>query len=292
MSEKILFDTDIGSDIDDAVALAYLLAQPQCQLLGITTVSGEADKRAAMADAMVRCAGKSVPVFAGASGPIAGENRQPKAQQAEALTRWPHAEFSSNALAALSFMRDTIRQNPGEVTLLAVGPMTNIGLLFAADPELPALLKRLVLMCGEFERVSGVGRGEWNAVNDVSATTRVYEARPPVHRSLGLNVTNQVVMSADEVKRRFAQHALLQPVLDFAEVWFRHAQHITFHDPLAAVSIFDESICQWRNMSAVVEPTGRAAGTTWATFDDEGPHQVAVAVDAQRFFARYFEVFA
>lgn len=61
MATKILLDTDIGSDIDDALCLAYLLAKPECELLGITTVSGEADKRAMMASAMCKIAGKHIP---------------------------------------------------------------------------------------------------------------------------------------------------------------------------------------------------------------------------------------
>ena len=59
MPTKVLLDTDIGSDIDDAVCLAYLLAQPECELLGITTVTGEAEKRARMASALCKVAGKS-----------------------------------------------------------------------------------------------------------------------------------------------------------------------------------------------------------------------------------------
>ena len=67
---KILLDTDIGSDIDDAVCLAYLLANPKCELLGITTVTGEAIKRAQMASALCTVAGKEVPIYPGAENPL------------------------------------------------------------------------------------------------------------------------------------------------------------------------------------------------------------------------------
>lgn len=63
MTVKLLLDTDIGSDIDDAVCLAYLLAQPQCELLGITTVSGEPIRRAMIASAICTAAGKDVPIY-------------------------------------------------------------------------------------------------------------------------------------------------------------------------------------------------------------------------------------
>ena len=69
MRKKILLDTDIGSDIDDCLALAYLLKEPDCEILGITTVSGEADKRAAMVDAICRNVGiTDMPIFRERSG--------------------------------------------------------------------------------------------------------------------------------------------------------------------------------------------------------------------------------
>jgi inosine-uridine nucleoside N-ribohydrolase len=137
---NVLLDTDIGSDIDDAVALAYLLAQPRCKLMGITTVSGEAVKRAQLASALCKVARQRVPIIPGCEQPILDKQRQPLAGQAESLKRWPHDKtFASND--AVDFLRRTIRKHPGQITLLAIGPLTNVGLLFALDPEVPRLLK-------------------------------------------------------------------------------------------------------------------------------------------------------
>jgi inosine-uridine nucleoside N-ribohydrolase len=145
MAVKVLLDTDIGSDIDDAVCLAYLLAQPECDLLGITTVSGEAERRAMLASALCKVAGRSTPIFPGVEAPLLAGQRQPRAPQAEALRRWEHDQTFPHG-QALEFMRQTIRRHPGDVTLLAIGPLTNVALLSAADPEIPAPLKSLVLM--------------------------------------------------------------------------------------------------------------------------------------------------
>src|ERR1019366_6800400 len=138
---------------------------------------------------------------------------------------------------AIDFLRRTIRENPGEVTLLAIGPMTNVGLLFAVDPGIARLLKRLVLMNGHFSMQNGTTAEccpvEWNSGGDPHATAIVYAADVPVHRSVGIEITAGVRMNAAEVKARFAAQAL-QPVLDFAGVWFEHTDRITFHDPLAA----------------------------------------------------------
>src|SRR5258706_150180 len=226
MAHKVLFDTDIGSDIDDAVALAYLLAQPDCDLLGVTTVSGEPIKRAQLASALCLNAGREVPIFPGREAPLLGAQRQPLAPQAAALARWPHrAEFPRGE--AVEYMRQIIRAHPGEVTLLATGPLTNVAALFAADDEIPSLLRGLTLMCGVFGgRYDQRGLLEWNALLDPLATAIVYNSRPARHRSIGLDVTTQVTMEAALVRQRF-QTPLLLPVLDFAEVWVRERPSIT-----------------------------------------------------------------
>ncbi len=122
--KKILLDTDIGTDIDDAVCLAYLLSHPDCELVGITTVTGEAVKRASLASVLCQAADKHIPIYPGAEHPMRGEQRQLIAQQAAALPRWSHeTDFPMNQ--AEDFLANTIRSHPNEVTLLTIGPLTN-----------------------------------------------------------------------------------------------------------------------------------------------------------------------
>jgi purine nucleosidase len=289
--KKVLLDTDIGSDIDDAVCLAYLLAQPECELLGITTVTGQAGNRAALASALCQVAGRDIPIFPGAEKPLLVAQQQPQAPQAEALPRWPHRDFlAGEAAAAIDFLRQTIRAHPGQVNLLTIGPLTNAGLLFALDPEIPALLQSLTLMCGHFS--PGAGR-EWNAMGDPHATAIVYQAAVPTHRSVGLDVTMQVRLPADQVRARFTPR-LLRPVLDFAEIWFREQHTITFHDPLAATTLFDERICTFEpgNVSVELSDPEALGQTRWQAGGTPARHAVALQVDAARFFEHYFSVFA
>lgn len=293
MPEKVLFDTDIGTDIDDAVCLAYLLAQPECELLGITTVSGEATKRAMLASALCRAAGDDIPIYPGAEEPLLIAQKQPQAQQADALGDWPHDDDFSQG-AAIEFLRRTVRAHPGEITLLAVGPLTNVGLLFRADPEIPHMLRSLVLMCGQFfGRTPGRGAVEWNASCDPHAAAIVYRSAAAIHRSHGLDVTQRVSMPAKEVRAKF-QAPLLRPVADFAEVFFRRRGEITFHDPLAAATIFDNGICTFARGNVHVELESRqlAGFMHWQQDDTGGRHQVAHTVDPEQFFAHYFSVFA
>ena len=290
-TEKILLDTDIGSDIDDAVCLAYLLAQPHCELLGITTVTGEAKRRASIASALCKVAGKDTPIFPGAEEPLLVRQAQREAPQAAALARWAHeTEFPRGQ--AVEFLRQTIHAHPGEVTLLTIGPLTNVALLFKADAEIPSLLKGLVMMCGFFtSRLPQISRPDWNAKLDPHATAIVYQSPVRVHRSVGLDVTCQVTMGAKQVQERF-QTELLRPVLDFAQIWFeRVIDKITFHDPLAAATIFDDQICAFEKGDVQIEmkDDGLLGMTHWEP--GGGRYEVALEVDTARFFDHYFSVF-
>ena len=291
LTQKILLDTDIGSDIDDAVALAYLLAQPECELLGITTVSGEAEKRAQIASALCEVAGKTIPIHPGRETPLLKNQLQPLASQASALDHWPHrSQFPHGQ--AIPFMSDMIHSHPGEVTLLTIGPLTNIAALFASDEEAPHLLKGLVSMCGIYmHRLPDLWLVEWNAQLDPHAAAIVYHTETKVHRSVGLDVTMKVKMDSVEVRQRF-RHELLKPVLDFAEVFFREREVLTFHDPLAAVTLFDDQVCQFERGRVEIELTSeRLAGLTHWQVNSPGWHEVARSVDVPRFFEHYFSFF-
>lgn len=293
MTSKILLDTDIGSDIDDAVCLAYLLSQPDCELLGITTVSGESHLRACLASVLCRAAGREIPIYVGVEEPLLVKQRQPVAQQAARLNRWPH-EKNFPEIPALQFMAETILSNPGEVTLLAIGPLTNIALLFSVYPETVHALKALVMMCGVFtDQRDNPWKEEWNALLDPHAAEIVYRAPVIDHRSIGLDVTRQVRLSAEQVKQRF-DHPILIPVLDFADVWFEEQKEMIFHDPLAGVSIFEPDICSYvrGRVSANSDASSGPLGATHFMSDTlNGPHSIATSVDVNVFFDEFFQVF-
>jgi purine nucleosidase len=287
---KVLLDTDIGTDVDDAVCLAYLLSHPDCELLGITTVTGEAVKRASLASVLSQAAGRDIPIYPGAERPMQGEQRQPIAQQAAALPRWPHeTHFPENQ--AVEFLAQTIRSHPGEVTLLTIGPLTNAGLLFSTHPDVAALLGGLVMMGGAFgEDLPPNEQVEWNIAGDPLAAEITYGATLRLHRSLGLNVTQRVVMRAEQVRERFTA-PLLRPVLDMAEIWFAgFYPSITFHDPLAAATIFDDDLCSYQLGTVKVDNVDMPGKTIWQPGRPDAPHQVAVTVDVDRYFQHFFSV--
>jgi purine nucleosidase len=301
MGTKILLDTDIDilGDIDDALCLAYLLAQPACELIGITTVSYDTERRAMVASALCKAARKEIPILPGASVPLLAplpriEGIDTSPAEEAALRRWEH-ESPFPRSQAIDFMRRAIHDNPGEVTLLAIGPLTNVALLFAVDPETPALLRSLVMMGGAFtaQGANNVGskRAEWNAGFDPHATAMVYRAPVKRHRSVGLDVTEQIKLDEAGFRQRFSA-AQDHPLHEFVDLWFRHRPAITFHDPLAAATIFDDRICRFAHGSVKVDLDGAASpGTTiWTAGGDETRHEVAVAVDRERFLDHYFEI--
>ena len=280
MAELVLLDTDIGNDIDDAVCLAYLLAQPECELLGITTVTAAPVDRASLASVLCRAAGRTVPIHPGAGVPLVGPPVQKPPPQAAALARWPHDEVFPIG-EAVEFLRQTIRAHPGEITLLTIGPLTNVALLFAVDPVIPSLLRGLVMMGGAFIDLSGP---EWNIHNDPYAAARVYAASARVHRSVGLDVTTRVRMDAGDFLAR-CDHPLLRPVADMAAAWFGERAEVTFHDPLAAATIFAPELCGFTRGEVTVDTSD--GGTRWRPAAD-GPHEIAETVNPDAFIAHYF----
>jgi purine nucleosidase len=289
---KILLDTDIGTDIDDAICLTYLLHNPECNLLGITTVTGEAEKRAMIASSLCRHAGKEIPIYPGYSNPLRIKQKQQIAHQAKSLHKWDHDKHFPKG-EAIQFLKKTIRDNPGEVVLLTIGPLTNIGALFTEGPEIPSLLKAHVLMGGFYYfNVKWRLRTEWNIMGDYHASDIVFKADTPKVRAVGIDVTSKVVLDSDEFRKRFSAKPFL-PLHDYASHWFQHFTHkITFHDPLAAAVIFNDSIVEYErgDINVIMKGKGSRGLTKWKKKSD-GKHEIAVSVNKENFFNEIFSKF-
>jgi purine nucleosidase len=295
----LLLDTDIGSDIDDAICLAYLLAHPRCNLRGVTTVSGAPRVRAALAGAVCRAAGRTdVAIHAGTEHAILGPTPQPEVPQAVVLDHYEHHhpdEFAPST--AVTFLRDAIASAPGKMTLLSIGPMTNVALLFLTYPEVVPLLRSLMIMGGAYSMLPFAGGAqEWNVWCDPAAARVVYRAPITQHRSVGINASSRCTMPSTEVMHRFRSIGgglgVVADAID--QVWTERHELVTFHDPLAAVCVFEPDVCTWRGGRVSVELASRRyrGATSFDADRDGSPHQVADGVDVDRFFARLFEVWA
>jgi len=176
---KVLLDTDIGTDIDDAWALGYALKSPSFVLLGVTISDGDTAARARLACKLLDRLGRTdVPVSIGRATPAVPPNR------VDYQFAWAEdfRAYSPIATPAVEFLYDVIRRNPHEVTLVAVGPLQNIGDLVRAHPDVVPLVKRVVLMGGSIggNAFSPSAVAEWNVKLAIPEAQAVYAAPWPV----------------------------------------------------------------------------------------------------------------
>lgn len=298
----VLVDTDIGSDIDDALAIAYLALHPSCHLLGITTVSGDVQQRAACAEVILRASEREdVPIHCGRRDPLLVGPGQPKVPQYDKIKHLPH-RLDRPENTAVEFLNRTIRSRPGEIVLLTIGPFSNIALLFSTYPDIPYLLKDTVSMAGTFFPSDELGAGssaqmdkvlaqhvkseyEWNAHVDSTATSMVYRTTRKSHKTLGLDVTVPCRMTVAEVRERFTEEPLKTAML-MAEAWFETRDVLTFHDPLAAAYIFNPDLCEMvKGRIQVDEKDGKM------NFDGgKGSDSVGRKVVVGRFMEEFFSI--
>ncbi|MGB6745631.1 MAG: nucleoside hydrolase [Terracidiphilus sp.] len=159
--QLVLLDTDIGDDIDDAFALALVLRSPELHLLGITTEFGDTELRARLVDRYLNAVGRSdIPVAAGVA--TDAPNHFTQAAYARGGPSGKHAD-------GVDFLLAQIRAHPGEITLIAIGPLFNVHAAIERDPTTFRKLKRVVIMGGSVYRGYGGSEGasrppepEWN----------------------------------------------------------------------------------------------------------------------------------
>ena len=277
----MILDTDIGDEIDDALALSLALQSPELKVLGIVTVLQDGDRRA---DLVWRILGlyrrTEIPVGVGAEQPLVAQPLTGPVRQTEALLsgdRMPAGRRRNG----LELLIDTCLRSPVKITLIAYGPLTNIAIALRAEPRLREKLERIVLMNGVFFR-PGL---EYNTKIDPEASAIVYSSGVPIV-TVGLDVTTQCLLSADHL-RQFATSKLesVQFLWKLIQIW-QHGnpeQRPVLHDPLAvAVTVRPDLIGTARGTVAV-ETRGqpdRTYGMTIFKKDSAGTTQVAQEVSA------------
>lgn len=283
--EKILLDTDIGGDIDDAICLAYLLKEPKCDLLGISIVCGEPEKRAAVADAICKAAGRTVPIVAGLDTTLQPVPVYPTPDGAVALENWAHDDFQKGN--APEFLYEKIKENLNEVTLIAIGNMTNVATMFREHPDAPYLLKGLFVMNGYFgEKKLPDPYWNWNSWADPLASKITFAAPVATHRAVPLEVTDMLTIEADRASELLkADSELMKAVFDFGNAWLKSSNKLTLHDPLAAVSVFYPDICTFeRGFVDVETEKAEDMGGTHFTPSPDGNVEIARTVDMEHFY--------
>jgi inosine-uridine nucleoside N-ribohydrolase len=184
-AEKIIIDTDIGSDIDDAFAVGLALQSPEFQILGISSAWGDTHLRARLLSRLLKETGRAdIPVTMGIVKHPPGK--------VDTLSQAAYAEggrADQNYPNAVDFLLDQIRRHPDEITLIAIGPETNLGAAIDRDAVTFRKLKRIVLMGGSVYRGYsqfnyGKTRGpdpEWNILCDIQAAQKVFSSGVPLY---------------------------------------------------------------------------------------------------------------
>lgn len=312
----LILDVDTG--IDDALALLYACGSPEAEIVAVTCVSGNVAARQVAQNTLAvleLCGRDDVEVALGREVPLvrplmnAPETHGPQGTGYAVL---PPPRRTVSDRHAADVMIAEARRRPGEVTLITLGPLTNLAVALEREPELPRLLRALVMMAGAYRSAGNTApTSEWNVAVDPEAMAAVlagWSAHSDVQRpvALGLDVTEKAKLTPDRLAdlRRRATDPPASLLLTFVEDALRfymefHSRYDGFygafiHDALAVAAALDRGLVRTESVAVQVELEG--ALTTGETVTDwrrvwghEPNLDVAVEADIEAFFERWID---
>jgi len=279
--EKVIIDTDVGDDIDDAFAIALALKSPELEVLGITTTFGDTETRARIVDRFLGENGRSdIPVLAGKKTPVKGSISQARYADGGRFAKASHAD-------AVDFLLAQIQKYPGEITLIGIGPLMNVGEAIDRDGATFRKLKRVVIMGGSVRRGYGdfgynehvPPQPEWNILNDVASAQKLFAAGVPLY-VMPLDSTQ---LKLDEVKREFL-FTRGTPVTDQLTILYHlWAQETpTLFDPMTVTFVLKPELCPVTPLHIRVDEQG------YTREEPGAPNaQVCLQSNAEAFFQFY-----
>lgn len=293
MPTRVIFDTDIGTDVDDCVALALILASPELQLEGVTCVYGDVLLRARMALKLLKLRGRlDVPVMAGMRRTIMnlrpvywGGHEGKGLLDDEDEKVMPMPEF------AVDYIIRIVMENPGQIHLICVGPLTNAAMVFLREPKVAQNLAGLTIMGGAQRGANGLylPYGEHNIICDVEAAHIVLSSGAPI-TLIPLDVTTRVhIRQEGAAKIRAGGTPYHEAVATQVEIYppFASRGWTHMHDPLAVAAVIQPDMLSYELLHVDVETGGRlsAGATLMRTPSDQYPEnaRVALGVNVERF---------
>lgn len=274
---EIVLDTDIGDNVDDAFALALALASPEIRLRGVTTVFRNAPRRAALASQLLRAWDSSTHVVAGTSKPLL----QPYSFEQGAQFQIPEDDIWEDRARAVDFILETAKvdEEPDEenlLTLVCIGPLTNIALALCVEPELVSRVE-IVLMGGCFFSA----QRETNIAADPEAAAIVFNSGAAI-RVLPYNVTQQMALSPQQLESlQNSNSTYSQQLAQLVQIWMDETGRTPIlHDALALLSVWSDCV-SWEEKSVEIKLCSPERGLTVETAGQPNA-QVAVQLDAPR----------
>jgi purine nucleosidase len=267
MPKRILFDTDPG--IDDACAILLALASPEVSLEGLSIVHGNCSVEQGTRNALsvLELANAShIPVAQGCALPLV----QPSLLAPEThgdtglgYARLPEARLRPLGRHGVDFLIEQILASPGEITLLAIGPLTNVALAIRQQPRIVPALKELIVMGGALRHEGNTtALGEFNTYTDPHAAHIVYHAGIPT-TLVPLDVTYQCILTPQDVKRlQRIDSPITKFVADATRFYmefhdeYQQIDGCVINDPLALALTFAPELCSYRDLPVDVDLSG------------------------------------
>lgn len=264
--EKVIIDTDIGSAVDDAFAVALALKSPELDILGITTTTGDTELRADLVDRLLSEAGRpEIPVAVGrpthppTSGPFTEEAAMSFSQSVYA--KGGTAQHKDHP-DAVDFTLEAIRRYPHEVTLIAIGPLVNVGAMIDKDPTTFLQLKRVVVMGGSIDKWFNESEfsspmpqvAEWNIVHDIPSAQKLFNSGVSI---VMIPLDSTAHLSLDEVERGILFGRATPLTNALAALYFEWgSQTPILYDPMTIAYLLEPQICPVTPMHIRVDDKG------------------------------------
>lgn len=277
MARKILFDTDPG--IDDAMAILSALRSPELEVVGLTTVFGNADVATCALNGLrlVELEGHGdIPVSKGAGAPLFRREldlgTEVHGLDGMGNTNPPPPQGALDPRPAVQFIAEMVRTYPGELTLVPLGPLTNIAMALQQDPQIESLVREVVLMGGcAFEGGNITPVAEANIFHDAHAAEIVFRADWDV-TMVGLDATSKIIIQPEDLTRLYAARNPATDLLERIQPCYQafHDQiyglngAFPLHDPSVTAYLLNPALFTAVEAPVYVETTGRCFGKTIA----------------------------
>ena len=261
--QRIILDTDIGDDIDDAFALGLAFSSPKVQLVGVTTAWGNTDLRARLAARLLAETGHSgAPVAVGPKSTV--DAARFPFTQARWATQFPAPQYGWPN--AVDFILDAIRKNPGQITLIGIAPFRNVGALIDKDPGTFRELKRVIIMGGSIHRGYGdlgylPDHGpvpEYNVLMDIPAAQKLFASGVPIYE-MPMDSTQDLKLDLVLRNILFSQGTPLSDALTLLYHQWTASTRIpapTLWDAMAVAYAIDPTLCPTQPMHIVIDDQG------------------------------------
>ncbi len=298
IKKKIILDTDIGDDIDDAFALRYVLGLEQIELLGITTVYKNVVERARIAKRFVNLYGANIKVYAGENKPFRKNVRLLCGEKIreDGLIKIDHYHSDIDGERydgenAVDFILEALRKYPHEITLVAIGPLTNLAKCAQKDMKTFRLAKELLIMGGRFEDKVA----EWNIETDPDAAKIVFSCGVAC-KIVPFDITNLCSLEKRGVEKvrtlsgsseKYLAQMMNRWIEHYDENW-RGEKIPVLHDVLAVMPLIDESMFKTREIRFRLPTEGTFADCTVEDKDGEYTATLYYAFDKETFYQNFW----